>query len=83
MIYDFTAFANFADKAESNPRLCELADRYDTDPHSLTDEELTEMDDLYGEAYGEEDYPEDDFYEDWDDLEMGFDPYMGSYSYDC
>lgn len=29
------------------------------------------------------DYPEDDCYEDWDNLEMGFDPYMGCYSDDC
>ncbi len=27
--------------------------------------------------------PEDDYYEDWDNLEMGFDPYMGCYSDDC
>lgn len=31
----------------------------------------------------EDDYPEDDYYEDWDNLEMGFDPYMGCYSDDC
>ena len=24
-----------------------------------------------------------DYYEDWDNLEMGFDPYMGCYSDDC
>ena len=30
-----------------------------------------------------EDYPEDDWYEDWDNLECGFDPYMGCYSDDC
>ena len=29
------------------------------------------------------DYPEDDWYEDQDALEMGFDPYMGCYSDDC
>lgn len=35
------------------------------------------------------DYPEteedyyNDYEEDWDDLEMGFDPYMGCYSDDC
>jgi hypothetical protein len=33
--------------------------------------------------YWDEDYPEDDYYEDWDNLEMGFDPYMGCYSDDC
>lgn len=40
----------------------------------------------YEEIYDEfedEDYPEDDYYEDWDNLEMGFDPYMGCYSDDC
>ena len=31
----------------------------------------------------EVDYPEDGYYEDWDNLEMGFDPYMGCYSDDC
>ena len=31
----------------------------------------------------EVDYPEDSYYEDWDNLEMGFDPYMGCYSDDC
>ena len=30
-----------------------------------------------------EDYPESDYYEDWDHIEMGFDPYMGCYSDDC
>ena len=29
------------------------------------------------------DYDFDDYYEDWDNLEMGFDPYMGCYSDDC
>ena len=40
------------------------------------------MDDFEMDLY-EEDYPEDDYYEDWDNLEMGFDPYMGCYSDDC
>ena len=31
----------------------------------------------------EQDYPEDDYYEDWDNLEMGFDPYAGCYTDDC
>jgi hypothetical protein len=30
-----------------------------------------------------DDYPESDYYEDWDNLEMGFDPYMGCYTDDC
>lgn len=29
------------------------------------------------------DYLEDNFYEDWDNLEMGFDPYLGCYTDDC
>ena len=40
------------------------------------------MDDFELDLY-EEDYPEDDYYEDWDNLEGGFDPYMGCYSDDC
>lgn len=30
----------------------------------------------------EESYPES-WEDDWDDYEMGFDPYEGSYTYDC
>ena len=40
------------------------------------------MDDFELDLY-EENYPEDDYYEDWDNLECGFDPYMGCYSDDC
>lgn len=48
-----------------------------------------------GDYYFEHDYDEDDFNEDWeddfdfddleepDDLELGFNPYMGCYDYDC
>ena len=38
-------------------------------------EEYTEMVNEYGYDY--------DYYENPDNLEMGFDPYMGDYSYDC
>ena len=31
----------------------------------------------------DEEEDEEDYYEDWDDLEVGFDPYMGCYSDDC
>ncbi len=45
---------------------------------------MDELDMMYEDACAwEEDYPEDDYYEDWDNLEMGFDPYMGCYSDDC
>lgn len=44
---------------------------------------LDEIDDLDWTNGMDEDYPEDDYYEDWDNLEMGFDPYMGCYSDDC
>lgn len=39
--------------------------------------------DEFDESMPEEDYSEGDFEEDWDNLEMGFDPYMGCYSDDC
>jgi hypothetical protein len=53
--------------------------------------EVTAMDDYelnYWNEYDQsmpdpEDYPADDYYEDWDNLELGFDPYMGCYSDDC
>ena len=45
---------------------------------------MDELDMMYEDTCDwEEDYPDDDYYEDWDDLEMGFDPYMGCYSDDC
>lgn len=44
---------------------------------------MDELEMMYEEEELEEDYPEDDYYEDWDNLEMGFDPYMGCYSDDC
>ena len=50
--------------------------------------ELYDYDYVIGDEYPEgeypdEDYPEGEIYEDWDNLEMGFDPYMGCYSDDC
>ena len=78
-------FEEFAAKVESNARLSDLIDRYDTDTESLTNEELTEMVNRSAEIADEDEdfYPDDDYYEDWDNLEMGFDPYMGCYSDDC
>ena len=78
-------FEEFAAKVESDARLSDLIDRYDTDTESLTDEELTEMVNRSAEIADEDEdfYPDDDYYEDWDNLEMGFDPYMGCYSDDC
>lgn len=39
---------------------------------------MDELDMMYEDMLDwEEDYPEDDYYEDWDNLEMGFDPYAG------
>ena len=29
------------------------------------------------------DYDPDDYYEDWDQYEVGFDPYLGCYTDDC
>lgn len=44
-----------------------------------------EMDywDEFDASMPEEDYPEGDFEEDWDNLELGFDPYLGCYTDDC
>ena len=50
-------------------------------------EETRDYDDLAEEQEWVEfyrgDYDPDDYYENWDNLEMGFDPYMGCYSDDC
>ena len=43
----------------------------------MDDEEISEEEEEY-----EEDF-ESDYYEDWDNLEMGFDPYAGCYTDDC
>ena len=40
-------------------------------------EDFETMEEDYGYDY------EDEYYEDWDNLECGFDPYMGCYSDDC
>lgn len=45
------------------------------------DEYFDEFDDELADAYDLADSY--DYYEDWDNLEMGFDPYMGCYSDDC
>ena len=78
-------FTDFAAKVAENARLSDLIDRYEQDTQSLSEEELNEMVDLCGAIEDEEEgiYPDDDYYEDWDNLEMGFDPYMGCYSDDC
>jgi len=83
MLYDYTAFCEYMEKTESDPRLSELVERYENDASSLTDEEVSEMVKLSMDIADGDEYPEDDYYEDWDNLEMGFDPYMGCYSDDC
>lgn len=50
--------------------------------------DMYEYEDSYWDEYDAsmpdpEDYPESDYYEDWDNLELGFDPYMGCYTDDC
>ncbi len=42
-----------------------------------------EIDELYEDYNDEDEYPDDYYYEDDDNLEMGFDPYMGCYTDDC
>jgi hypothetical protein len=82
-------FIRFAVRVPEDARLSLLIAAYDDDPTSLTDDERAEMvtrfDRLADEVEDEDEdeYPEDDYYEDWDNLEMGFDPYMGCYSDDC
>lgn len=45
---------------------------------------MNELDMMYEDMVDwYEEYPEDDYYEDWDNLEMGFDPYAGCYTDDC
>lgn len=77
-------FAKFAAKVSEDARLSDLIARYDADSESLTDEELSEMVDRSARIEDEdEDMEFDDYYEDWDNLELGFDPYTGCYSDDC
>lgn len=50
--------------------------------------DMYEYEDSYWDEYDQSmPDPEDgfgsDYYEDWDNLELGFDPYMGCYSDDC
>ena len=49
----------------------------------MSDYEVDYWDDYDASMPDPEDYPESDYYEDWDNIEMGFDPYMGCYSDDC
>ena len=49
----------------------------------MDDYELNYWDEYDASMPDPEDYPESDYCEDWDNLEMGFDPYMGCYSDDC
>lgn len=49
----------------------------------MDDFEYLELDLVEDYDWDDDDYPEGGFYEDWDHLEMGFDPYMGCYSDDC
>ncbi len=84
-------FNDYAAKVANDARLSDLITRYDADTESLSDDELIELvnrsariaDEDEGIDPDEDEYPETDFYEDWDNLEMGFDPYMGCYSDDC
>ena len=62
----------------------EMMDAFVEETRDYNDE--AEMQDLAEFLRGDYDCDEDpisDYYEDWDHLEMGFDPYMGCYSDDC
>jgi len=78
-------FTEFATKVSEDARLSDLIARYDDDPTAMSDKEIAEIVDRSDALMDEDEdfYPEDDYYEDWDNLECGFDPYMGCYSDDC
>lgn len=62
----------------------EMMDAFVEETRDYNDEKfLQEFVEFHRGDYDCDDYPEDDYYEDWDNLEMGFDPYMGCYSDDC
>ena len=51
---------------------------------AMTEEQMDYEDEAEMQSWAEfyrGDY--DDYYEDWDRYEVGFDPYMGCYSEDC
>lgn len=78
-------FEDFAANIAQNSHLADLIEQYDNDPETFSDEDVEEMV-IYAAMIADEDegiYPEDDYYEDWDHIELGFDPYMGMYSDDC
>lgn len=76
-------FTEFAAKVSEDARLSDLIARYDDDPTAMSEEEIAEIVDRTDAIMDEDDYYEDDYYEDWDNLEMGFDPYEGCYTWDC
>ena len=78
-------FTEFAAKVSKDTRLSDLIARYDDDPTAMSEKEVAEIVDRADALMDEDEdfYPEDDYYEDWDNLECGFDPYMGCYSDDC
>ena len=47
------------------------------------DAEMQDWAEFWRGDYDCDEDPISDYYEDWDNLEMGFDPYMGCYSDDC
>lgn len=62
----------------------EMMDAFVEETRDYADE--AEMQDLAEFLRGDYDCDEEplsDYYEDWDNLECGFDPYMGCYSDDC
>lgn len=65
---------------------------YDDEMMNAFVEELRDYDDekflqehaeFYRGDYDCDEDPISDYYEDWDNLDMGFDPYMGCYTDDC
>ena len=62
----------------------EMMDAFVEETRDYNDEEfLQAFSEFVRGDYDCDEYPTDSYYEDWDNLEMGFDPYMGCYSDDC
>lgn len=62
----------------------DMMDAFVEETRDYDDEEfLEDFAEYVNGDYDCDECPIDDYYEDWDNLEMGFDPYMGCYSDDC
>ena len=62
----------------------EMMDAFVEETRDYNDEALMqEMAEFHCGDYDCDEDPISDYYEDWDNLDRGFDPYMGCYTDDC